>query len=202
MTLEDPDYYAGKRDYAEWEQTFTFDVPSVTGAELNDRFSKQEELMTREGGMFGWPLSSDPSARSLYFDERVGVWRLNGDVLIRASDMLQPVGEGHLLRQLGMSDRTLSGSDYTTGSVPIAMAMMNGRGVQVLTKQGSRILNTMEKFKADGPKVETVFLSVLSRKPSTDEMSVAYRSIRRDGLNGFQDVVWALINTREFLFVQ
>ena len=202
MTLEDPDYYGGKRDYADWEKTFTFDIPMIAGAELNERFNRQEELSARPGGMFGWPAAADSSGRSLYFDESVGVWRLNGDVLIRASDMPQPLGEGHLLRQLGMSDRLLSGSDFTTGSVPIAMAMMNGRGVQVLTRQGSRILNTMDKFKADGPKVETVFLSVLSRKPSPDEMSVAYRSIRRDGVNGFQDVVWALINTREFLFVQ
>ena len=107
-----------------------------------------------------------------------------------------------LLSLLGQSDRNLSGSDSTIGSVPIAMALMNGRGSQVITKAGSRILNAVDEFQGDGPKVETVYLSVLSRLPTSDERSVVYKTIRHGGKAGFEDVVWALINTREFLFVQ
>jgi len=38
--------------------------------------------------------------------------------------------------------------------------------------------------------------------PNADERSRAYKAIARDGADGFRNVVWALINTREFFFVQ
>jgi hypothetical protein len=205
MVLEDPDYFNGKRDYREWEQTFGFDRSIVDGKLLGAQFDKQEALNKRDGGLFGWPKDSEevrPKDSPLWLDDRCGAWRLYGEVLIRASEMTQPASAGHLLSILGQSDRNLSGSDSTIGSVPIAMALMNGRGSQVITKAGSRILNAVDEFQGDGPKVETVYLSVLSRLPISDERSVAYKTIRRGGKAGFEDVVWALINTREFLFVQ
>jgi hypothetical protein len=205
MVLEDPDYFNGKRDYTEWEQTFGFDRPTVDGKRFGEQFDKQEALNARDGGMFGFPADNEelrPKDTPLWLDQRCAAWRLYGDVLIRASEMTQPASSGHLLSILGQSDRNLSNSDSTIGSVPISMALMNGRGSQVITKVGSRILNAVEEFQADGPKVETVFLSVLSRLPTSDERSIAYKTIRRGGKAGFEDVVWALINTREFLFVQ
>lgn len=208
LVVEDPDYFNGKRDYTEWEKTFGFDRPTVTGKSFGEQYAKSEALSQRDGGAFGWPRDSEevrPGGKSgspLWFDERCGAWRLYGDVLIRASEHTQPASGGHLLSILGQSDRNLSGSDSTVGSVPIALALMNGRGSQVITKAGSRILDAVEKFQADGPKVDTVFLSILSRLPTADERSIAYKTIRRGGKAGYEDVVWALINTREFLFVQ
>ena len=205
MVLEDPDYFNGKRDYTEWELTYSFDRGTVTGQSFGESFAKQEALEKREGGFFGWPADREelrPNGAPLWFDERCNAWRLYGDVLIRASEQTQPASSSHLLSILGQSDRNLTGGDSTIGSVPIALALMNGRGSQVITTAGSRILDAVEKYKGDGPKVETVFLSVLSRYPSGDEKSIAYKTIRRGGAQGYQDVVWSLINTREFIFIQ
>jgi hypothetical protein len=205
MVLEDPDYFNGKRDFTDWEKTFGFDRTTVTGQIFAEQYAKQEALFARDGGAFGWPRDAEelrPKGTSLWLDPRCGAWRLWGDVLIRASEQTQPAPSNHLLSILGQSDRNLSGADSVIGSVPIALALMNGRGSQVITEAGSRILNAVEQFKGDGPKVETVFLSVLSRLPSPDERSIAYKTIRRGGAQGYEDVVWALINTREFLFVQ
>ena len=205
MVLEDPDYYNGKRDYKDWEKTFAFDRTSVTGKIFADAFAKQEEVLQRDGGAFGWPKDSPdlrPSGKSLWLDDRVGAWRLYGEVLIRASELTQPAPPGHLLSILGQSNRELSDGDTTTGSVPIVLTVMNGNGSKVLTQAGSRILNAVDEFKADGPKVDAVFLSVLSRLPTPEERSTAYKAIRRDGKKGFEDVCWSLLNTREFLFVQ
>ncbi len=205
MVLDDPDYFNGKRSFTEWELTYAFDRGSVTGKSFADSYAKQEALQAREGGFFGWPTDKEelrPQGKSLWLDERCGAWRLWGDVLIRASEHTQPASSGHLLSILGQSDRNLTGGDSTTGSVPIALALMNGRGSQVITKAGSRILDAVEKYKGDGPKVETVFLSILSRYPNADEKSIAYKTIRRGGAKGYEDVVWSLINTREFIFIQ
>ncbi len=205
MVLEDPDYFNGKRSFTEWELTYAFDRPTVTGKSFGERYAMQEALQAREGCFFGWPTDNEevrPKGSPLWLDERCGAWRLYGDVLIRASEHTQPASPSHLLSILGQSDRNLTGADSTTGSVPIALALMNGRGSQVITKAGSRILDAVEKYRADGPKVETVFLSVLSRYPTPDEKSIAYKTIRRGGAQGYEDVVWSLINTREFIFIQ
>lgn len=205
MVLEDPDYFNGKRDYKDWEKTFAFDRATVTGKIFADAFAAEERLMAQDGGAFGWPKDSPdlrPSGRALWLDDRIGAWRLYGDVLVRASELTQPAPPGHLLSILGQSNREISDSDTTIGSVPIVLAVMNGSGSKVLTQVGSRILNAVDEFKADGPKVDTVFLSVLSRLPTADERSIAYKAIRRDGKKGFEDVCWSLLNTREFLFIQ
>ena len=205
LILDDPDYFNGQRDYTEWEKLYSMDRGTVTGKELTERYAKLVELSSKDGGLYGWPREDEsmrPSGSPLYIDPRIKAWRLYGDVLVRASEITQPTGGGHLLRNLGQSDRELVDASVMTGSVPISLALMNGRGSQVITKPGSRLMNVVDQHKADGPKVEAVFLSILSRLPSPDERSAAYKTIRQGGKNGFADVAWALLNTREFLFVQ
>jgi hypothetical protein len=46
-----------------------------------------------------------------------------------------------------------------------------------------------------------VFLSTLNRKPSDNELKMATSAVSA-GEQGYADLIWALINTREFIFVQ
>lgn len=206
MILPDPDYYYRKRDEfrKDWENTLAKTNPDVaTGPEAREGLSvKIRAIETRPGGITGFPpgLKSEEGGNKLYLDENTQAYRYYGNVLIRASEYPQP--NTGVLYQLGQGDRNLVDSSTTDGSVPVVLTFMNGEGTKQLTIAGSRILDTVDKFKADGPKVETVFLSVLSRMPSPDERSIAYKAIRRDGADGFKNVVWALINTREFMFIQ
>lgn len=207
MILPDPDYFYRKRDeyYKEWENTLAKVNPDViSGAEAKEVLSTQiHALETRPGGILNFPpgLSGDEGGNKMYADERTQqALRCYGSVLVRASEYPQP--NNGVLYQLGQGDRMLVDSSTDEGSVPVVLAFMNGEGTKQLTFAGSRVLETVDKFKADGPKVDTVFLSVLSRLPSADERSIAYKAIRRDGPEGFKNVVWALINTREFMFIQ
>jgi hypothetical protein len=47
-----------------------------------------------------------------------------------------------------------------------------------------------------------VFLTILSRPPDTEEMALAVGEVKEDGPVGYGNVVWSLLNTREFLFIQ
>jgi hypothetical protein len=207
MILPDADYFYRKRDahYQTWENALAKKSPDeLSGNEAKELLSEAiRAIETRPGGIIGFPpgLKYEEGGNKLYADERAqGAMRYYGDVLIRASEYPQP--NSGVLSQLGQGDRNLVDSATADGSVPVVLAFMNGPGTQRLTALGSRILETVDKFKADGPKVETVFLSVLNRMPSPEERSIAYKAIRRDGPDGFKNVVWALINTREFMFIQ
>jgi hypothetical protein len=50
--------------------------------------------------------------------------------------------------------------------------------------------------------VEALFLSVMNRKPTLQEKDIAKREINAHGENGYSNMIWALINTREFIFIQ
>jgi hypothetical protein len=57
-------------------------------------------------------------------------------------------------------------------------------------------------MKSPEEKTEAIFLSVLSRKPTLREKDIAKKEIQAHGDEGYSNMIWALINTREFCFVQ
>jgi hypothetical protein len=52
--------------------------------------------------------------------------------------------------------------------------------------------------------VDVVFRAVLSREPTTEERGLAAEEIvsADDPATGCGNLIWALLNTREFIFVQ
>lgn len=126
----------------------------------------------------------------------------NGMILRRSSQIEQPAPGGHFLAEFGQSQRLVIDGGSKVGSVPQVLMMMNGKAQEMLTNKESLIFRTMAKVTSPPEKVEAVFLSVLSRKPSLAEKDIAKRGLESAGADGFPNLIWALINTREFMFVQ
>jgi Protein of unknown function (DUF1553)/Protein of unknown function (DUF1549) len=125
-----------------------------------------------------------------------------GMKLMRASELPQPAPAGHFLREFGQSDRMTIDGGSREGSSPQVLMLMNGAGQKMLTNKDSLILRTMEKVKSPADKVEVVFMSILSRKPTFREKDITKKQLAEHGDTGYQNIIWALINTREFCFVQ
>lgn len=126
----------------------------------------------------------------------------NGMKLMRASELPQPAPPGHFLSEFGQSDRMTIDGGSREGSSPQVLMLMNGLGQKMLTDKESLILRTMEKVKSPADKVEVVFLSILSRKPTFREKDITKKQLAEHGETGYQNIIWALINTREFAFEQ
>ncbi|MDF1752882.1 MAG: DUF1549 domain-containing protein [Verrucomicrobiales bacterium] len=143
--------------------------------------------------------------------------RIGGEKMVRASEMEQPQRAGHFLRMFGQSDKNLIENQFTSGSSPQVMALLNGSITnKVLTDPEAYLIK--EIIYGDGrkgDKVDKIFLSVLGRMPTSDEARRASSGMRpkkdrdmsdRDRqameVAAIGDVIWALVNTREFLFVQ
>lgn len=124
-----------------------------------------------------------------------------GLVLRRAAELEQPARPGHFLIEFGQSPRNLIDGSSKIGSVPQVLMMMNGKAQEMLTNNDSLIFRTMEKVKSPSEKVEALFMSVLSRRPTMQEKDIAKRALS-SGDDGYANMIWALINTREFIFVQ
>jgi hypothetical protein len=120
-------------------------------------------------------------------------------VLRRAAELEQPAPNGHFLIDFGQSPRALIDGSVKTGSVPQVLMMMNGKAQEMLTSNDSLIFRTMEKVKSPPEKVEALFISVLNRRPTMAEKDIAKRALS-SGDDGYANMIWALINTREFIF--
>jgi hypothetical protein len=110
--------------------------------------------------------------------------------------------EGHFLRQFGQSDRQSIADSHTDGTVPQLMTMFNGPVTHMMLEKGSVIYNEVMAEKSVDTQINKIFILVLNRHPTSAERTVAQKEIKAAGPAGYGNVIWALLNTREFLFVQ
>jgi len=131
-----------------------------------------------------------------------GKFQFKGQFMARASEMPSPLPPDHFLRLFGQSDRELISSSSYAGSVPQILMMFNGPMSHKLLEKDSTIYNNIIRKKTIHEGIRTVFLTILSRPPDADEMALAVGEVKEDGPVGYGNVVWSLLNTREFLFIQ
>ena len=122
-----------------------------------------------------------------------------GLILARASEMPQPAPETHFLRLFGQSDRLVSDTNTTDGSVPQMLQLMNGP-VQEVISGGSTAVAAAMKAATPADQVASLYLSFLGRQPSSRESAKSVAALG-NGLT-ISDIAWVLLNSREFLFVQ
>ena len=66
----------------------------------------------------------------------------------------------------------------------------------------SVIYDNVVKAKSPNDRLDVIFLSILGRRPTRGDRTVATQEIKSGGNIGYGNVIWALINTKEFLFIQ
>jgi hypothetical protein len=72
-----------------------------------------------------------------------------------------------------------------------------------LASSGGRIQELLKDKRPDADKIRDLYLLAFSREPSADELrtTLSYLERKRDDMaGGYEDVLWALINTKEFMF--
>ncbi|MFZ4765644.1 MAG: DUF1549 domain-containing protein [Roseimicrobium sp.] len=162
----------------------------------------EEKQRAKMGGglaMAGQDMMESASASADTGDSKILSY--GGMKLMRASELEQPTAGGHFLRDFGQSERTLIDGGSREGSVPQVLMMMNGKAQEMLTNKDSLIFRNMEKVTSPAEKAETIFLSILNRRPTLREKDIAKR-VTGEGEDGYSSMIWALINTREFNFIQ
>jgi hypothetical protein len=125
-----------------------------------------------------------------------------GQWLLKASEMPAPLPLGHFLRQFGQSDRETIEGGRTVPTIPQTLAMFNGPITHAMLEEGSVVYETVMEHDADET-IDIVFLTVLSHEPSPEDRQAAIDELTAaDPATGCGNLIWALLNTREFLFIQ
>ena len=133
---------------------------------------------------------------SKYGNENPNEWR-------RASELASPMPPGHFLRVFGQSDRFLIDNASTSMNLTQSLELMNGMVEQtILTDDSKSVLRkTIDSVKTPDAKVTILYVAILSRMPSSREMSYGLKVMslapRR---RGPEYLGWALLNSASFMF--
>lgn len=121
----------------------------------------------------------------------------------RASELPSPAPRGHFLREFGQSDRDIIENASQEASVPQALTMLNGSLLTQLNSGWSTLAMNLRKTTTPQEKIDTLFLSLFSRKPTAKEQAMLLQ--RLDAAAGsktiWDDIVMAAISTQRFLFI-
>ncbi len=122
--------------------------------------------------------------------------------MARASELEMPAPRGHFLRDFGQSDREVIQNASNHASVPQALNFLNGPMIEALTNQFAVFGRRLHAVEDPDEKTRLIFQAMLTRQPSQEELALAREDVAKFGDEAYDGIVWALLNTRRFLFVE
>lgn len=170
-----------------------YDKPKKTREEERAERDAREAVWQEEANFYGLK----DKEQKFYFRARADQIRS----WVRSAELESPAPRGHYLREFGQSDRETIENANHEASVPQALAMMNGQLMPQILSRYSQLMLTVGKAQYPDDKIEAIYKAVLSRKPSAREKEVWLKA-QDEGLNTFEDLVYALLNTQQFIFIQ
>jgi hypothetical protein len=120
---------------------------------------------------------------------------------LRAAEIESPAPRGHYLREFGQSDREIIENSNHEASVSQALALMNGELLPQIVHRYSQLMLTVGKARSADERIDAAYMALLSRKPTAKEKGLC-RQAQEKGLSTVEDLIYALINTRQFIFNQ
>lgn len=128
--------------------------------------------------------------------------RVSGD-LVRASEQPSPAPPGHFLREFGQSDREQIENANSEPAVNQVLSLMNGQiEKQIISNPRTVLMRNVVMAQSVTDKIDTVFLSMLSRLPTAAERTTWLKIAKSEGAPAANDLIWTLANTSEFMFIK
>jgi hypothetical protein len=119
----------------------------------------------------------------------------------RAAEKRQPELPGSLLRNLGQSDRELVENANPLPAIPHVLDLLNDHTlIENLKHPNTSLRLALVKAKSTEEKLRALFLTVLVREPTTDEMKRILPRLKTP--QDLDDVLLAAITTKDFLHQQ
>jgi hypothetical protein len=178
---------------------FVAALPAPSGKKEGMMMAKMDDkmVMNKMGSMAG----GDAKGRDSYKRKGTMTKDLNS---LRAAEVGDPAPRGHMILQFGGSPRDQIQVSHKEAAVNQVLAMINGYVEKnLVNNKKSVILNKIAKGSSIEDKINLSFLALLQRKPNASELKDFKEMINQLKVDDFhKDIVWALLNSHEFMFVQ
>jgi hypothetical protein len=168
-------------------------VPGFTARDRTAEKAAQTRQFIEEGTRFGIPQAQ----LATYVQQRETMMRLYP----RAAEMETPAPLGHPLREFGQSDRGSVDNASREASVPQVLVLMNGEMMTRILNSWSELKLAVKLAQYPEDKIDAVYLSILSRKATPGERA-KWSKAQASGLDQMDDLIYALLNTQQFIFIQ
>ncbi len=170
-----------------------YDRPKKTTEQIEAAQAEQKKVMLDEATYFGI-VEKEQKAYLQYRQQQMRTW-------LRSAEIESPAPRGHYLREFGQSDRETIENANAEASVPQALAMMNSTLLPQIMERYSQLMLTINKAGNPDEQIDAAYVTLLSRKPTAKEKSV-WLDAQSKGLGTIDDLIYALINTQQFIFIQ
>lgn len=122
------------------------------------------------------------------------------DGIARASELESPAPKGHVLQIFGQSDRDLLDGATREPNATQVLSMMNGQVEKLVVANNKAHIHKLSQG-SQQDRIRSIFMGTLSRLPTDREMKIMEAEVEERGEDGYRNIVSALVNTREFLFI-
>lgn len=122
--------------------------------------------------------------------------------MARAVELDSPARRGHFLRDFGQSDRDVIENAVSNASVPQALYLLNSPLAVAISNSNSVLGAQLEQATDPTVKIKTIYRAMLTREPTEREVARILTDYETFGEEVIEDLVWALLNSRQFLFIQ
>lgn len=123
---------------------------------------------------------------------------------LRAAEVGDPAPRGHMILQFGGSPRDQIQVSHKEAAVNQVLALINGYVEKNLVNNKKSVtLNQIAEGTTMEEKIHLAFLAILQRKANTAELRDFKEMIKQLNVEDYhKDIVWTLLNSHEFMFVQ
>jgi len=127
----------------------------------------------------------------------------NKDAQVRASELPSPAPRDHLLYLFGQSDREVVDASSREPNVGQVLSLMNGFVQrQLVNNPNAHLYKSLEGASTDQEKIRRLYVAILSRPPTEEEMGWMLDEVKASKSNGYRNIVSSLVMSSEFLFLQ
>jgi hypothetical protein len=124
-------------------------------------------------------------------------------LLVRASELRSPEVPSHFLRVFGQSNREFIEGGSAAANVTQFLSMFNGFvEADLLAKPDCELQKHLSAELDANTKRDVAFLSIMNRLPTAEEKENVEKLIQESEANWCSNLVWALINSQQFIFVE
>lgn len=189
----------GKSVYDVYKEVIGFKPAQIT--EWVNKVAAGGAKGSGDEAMMDRSMMSDKDASAAAMMSDTARWNGFNKDLLRASELSSPTPPQHFLRKFGQSSREIIEGSSADSDVTQVLSLINGHVERnIIGDSKAVVYKAIDAATTPEGKVKAAFLFILTRYPTPAEMDLMLTEAKK-GREGIKNMIYALLNSNEFIFI-